>query len=155
MIVKTRITRLLPLITLLFFQSHATAEIYKWVDEDGQVHYGEQTNSPNAKKIIIRQNETTKPRTIKKTETDKNKSPSDEIENPDTEAQQPKKTEPPKISRKEKRRLCNEAKNNIAIITSRGQMREINKKGEYIYLSEKKRQQRLSAARKRQREFCR
>lgn len=58
-------------------------------------------------------------------------------------------------SRKEKNRLCKEAKTDIAAINSRGRMREVNSKGEYIYLSEQERQQRLSAAKKKQKEFCR
>ena len=58
-------------------------------------------------------------------------------------------------SKKEKRKLCNEAKSDLAAINSRGRMREINEKGEYVYLTEQQRQQRISAAKKKQREFCR
>ncbi|MBE9560241.1 MAG: DUF4124 domain-containing protein, partial [Proteobacteria bacterium] len=58
-------------------------------------------------------------------------------------------------SKKEKRKYCNEAKQDLAAINSRGRVREINEKGEYIYLSEPERQQRISDAKKKQREFCR
>ncbi|WP_456406293.1 DUF4124 domain-containing protein [Thiolapillus sp.] len=39
------------LIVLLFFAGSAQAEIYKWVDGAGNVHYGDQPESSTAKKI--------------------------------------------------------------------------------------------------------
>ncbi len=128
----------------LFVLSPLHASVYKWVDESGQVHYGEQPGNTGAEKVIIRQHETTKPRPINKAE-----------EETDQQAEVPAEPEVPKISKKEKRQLCNEATNDIASISSRGRMREINNKGEYVYLTEQQRQKRLSAARKKQREFCR
>ena len=133
----------------LFLQTAATAGIYKWVDDSGQIHYGEQPGNSDAKRVTIRKNETTTPRTMKTEEkADDNK----ESESSTTEAEKPKK---PQISKKEKRKLCHEARNDIATISSRGRMREINTKGEYTYLSEKQRQNRLSAARKKLRKYCR
>ncbi len=129
----------------LFALSPLHAGIYKWVDENGQVHYGEQPGNTGAEKVTIRQNETTKPRPIKK----------DDKEATDKQAEKPAEPEPPKISKKEKRKLCNEAKSDLAEIASRGRLREINKKGEYIYLTDPQKQQRITAAKKKQREFCR
>ena len=125
----------------LFALSPLHAGIYKWVDENGQVHYGEQPANTGAEKVTIRQNETTKPRPIKK---DNNK-----------QAEKPATPEPPKMSKKEKRKLCNEAKSDLAEIATRGRLREINEKGEYIYLTDPQKQQRIAAAKKKQREFCR
>ncbi len=128
----------------LFTLSPLHAGIYKWVDENGQVHYGEQPGNTGAEKVTIRQNETTKPRPIKK----------DKKEN-DKQAKKPAKQEPPKMSKKEKRKLCNEAKSDLAEISSRGRLREVNEKGEYIYLTDPQKQQRIAAAKKKQHEFCR
>lgn len=130
----------------LFFQSSVYAEVYKWTDENGQVHYGEQPGSVNAETVTIRQNETTKPRPIKKDEKDSEKD--------DAAAKEPEMVEV-EIPAKEKRQLCRQAKGDIETINSRGRMREINEKGEYIYLSEKDKQARLSAARKRIDKYCR
>ena len=133
----------------LSFHAPLYAGVYKWVDQDGQLHYGDRPGKADAEEVTIRNNETTKPRPIKNTEDgDKNTQGA-------KPAEKPAKPEKPAISKKEKRRLCNEAKTDIATITSRGRMREKNAKGEYIYLSEKQRQQRLAAAKKKQREFCR
>ena len=152
---KTLITRIITALLCLLFQTSSFAGVYKWVDEKGQVHYGERPANADAERITIRQNETTKPRIIKKAEAEDAEGKTSEDESAETPATEPAKPEPPKISKKEKRQRCNEAKSDIASISSRGRMREINKKGEYAYLSEQQRQQRLSAARKKQREFCR
>ena len=42
--------------TLIFllFISVSHAEIYKWTDENGQIHYGERPNNPNTEKIEIK-----------------------------------------------------------------------------------------------------
>jgi hypothetical protein len=140
--------RLVTVIFLALFciviQPPLYAGVYKWVDENGQVHYGEHPGNTDAEKVTIRQNETTKPRPIKQSEEDTDKQ---------TEASGEWVEVPP--SKKEKRKLCNEAKSDLAAINSRGRMREINEKGEYIYLTEPERQQRISAAMKKQQEFCR
>ncbi len=144
-----RNTKLIPgIITIslgLFVLLPLQAGVYKWVDENGQVHYGEQPGNAGAEKVTIRQNETTKPRAIKK----------DEKNEDDKPAEKTTKPEPPKMPKKEKRKLCNEAKSDLATIASRGRLREINEKGEYIYLTDSQKQQRIAAAKKKQREFCR
>ncbi len=148
---KALLSGIITVSLCLLFQTSLSAKVYKWVDEKGLVHYGEHPNNAGAERITIRTNETTKPRVVKKTDDDE-ATESETAEKPVVEKEKP---EPPKISRKEKRKLCNEAKSDIASINSRGRMREVNKKGEYSYLTEKQRQQRLSAARKKQREYCR
>ncbi len=163
MTIKALFAGLLAFSISLLFISSTHAGVYKWVDENGQVHYGERPLDSSAQKMTIRQNETTSPRQIKQAddagkannaETQDTASP-DADTNTENKDKKPEKPEKPKISKKEKRRLCDEAKSDIASINSRGRMREISKKGEYVFLSEKQRQQRLSAAKKKQREYCR
>lgn len=149
---KILLKTIISVLLCLSFQSPSYAGVYKWVDENGQVHYGEQPGNTDAEKVTIRQNETTKPRTINKAEEDAaesdNKNTGEKTEKPGEWVEVPP-------SKKEKHKLCNEAKSDIEAILARGRMREINKKGEYIYLTEQQRQQRLSAAKKKQREYCR
>jgi hypothetical protein len=132
----------------ILLQTPVSAEIYKWVDETGQVHYGEQPVGNDAEKVKIRTNETTKPRPVNKTEEKEAAAIAKEKE----QAAEEKKEDI--ISKKDKKKYCNEATSDLAAINSRGRMREINKKGEYIYLTEPQRQQRIAAAKKKQREFC-
>jgi len=134
----------------IILQSSLHAGVYKWVDDNGQVHYGEHPGNTGAEKVTIRQNETTKPRTNKNAEDDGAKSDKKDKEQ---QAEAPLvEVEPTK---KEKRKYCNEAKQDLAAINSRGRLREINEKGEYTYLTEPERQKRISDAQKKQREFCR
>lgn len=131
------------------------AGVYKWVDENGQVHYGEQPGNTAAEEVTIRHNETTTPRVI-------NKDEADEAENSGTEKTDQAGTEEDKFteweevkpSKKEKNKLCNEARSDLSAISGRGRMREINEKGEYVFLTEAQRQQRISAAEKKKKKYC-
>ncbi len=153
MIKRIVISSIITVSLSLLLQTSAIAGVYKWVDENGQVHYGAHPGNTGAERVTIRQNETTKPRTIKTDED--GKQAEGDGKNTDPATAEAKKPEEPEIPKKEKRRMCKEAKSDIASISSRGRMREINKKGEYVYLSEKQRQKRLSTARKKQRQYCR
>lgn len=138
---------------LILFQTSSLAGVYKWVDENGQVHYGEQPVGSGAERVTIRKNTTTKPRAIKKDDESADAKNTDGSTAESTE--QKTETKEVEISKKEKRKLCNEARSDVAAINSRGRLREINAKGEYSYLSDKQKQQRLSAAMKKQRQYCR
>ena len=139
----------------LLIQSPLFAGVYKWTDENGQVHYGEQPGNASAEPVTIRQNETTTPRVINKAEEDEAENPNgDKTDKTDTEAEKFGEWKEVPPSKKEKRKLCNEAKSDLAAISGRGRMREINEKGEYVFLTEDQRQQRISAAKKQQRENC-
>jgi type IV secretory pathway VirJ component len=144
---------------LLSVQSTSYAEVYKWTDNDGQIHYSDQPKANDAEKVIIRGNTTTKPRQIT-ADTEDNSEPAETTPDKSEELTEAQSENKPKMveiepSRKEKKRWCDQAKQDIAAINSRGRMREVNSKGEYVYLSEQERQQRLSAAKKKQKEFCR
>ena len=139
---------------LLVNTSAVASGIYKWVDEQGQVHYGEQPIGQDAEKMTIRTNETTTPRKIDTGEsTEQKDGGEDQV---DENGLKPwEKLVEKEIPAAEKRRLCNEARSDIEAISSRGRMREIDAKGNYTYLSEEQRQQRLSAARSKQKKYCR
>lgn len=141
---------------LITLHTSSFAGIYKWVDENGQVHYGEKPVGAEAEIVTIRQNTTTKPRVNKKDEDgtgEDGEGNSTTEGSEDTEkAPEPKEVE---ISKKEKRQLCNQARADVAAINSRGRMREISATGEYSYLSDGQKQKRLSAAKKKQSKYCR
>ena len=145
---KRLITHIITASFILLIQSPSHAEVYKWVDEEGQVHYGEQPGNPGAETVPIRTNETTTPRTMNKDEIDIVKSDIEAKDKKKKEAEEKKKID------RDKRKRCKEARSDLQTILSRGRMREINEKGEYIVMTEEQRQQRISAARKKEREFC-
>ena len=140
---------LITIFSCSIFATSVNAKVYKWVDDNGQVHYGEKPGNIQAEQVQIRTNETTTPRAIDKEKQDylegKNKAESEKAE----------ELKEQKMINKEKRKYCNEANSDLAAIMSRGRTREINEKGEYTYLTEEQRQDRISAAKKKQKEFCR
>ncbi len=144
--------------TLILLWSPAShAQIYKWQDENGQIHYGSQPqqNSRSVERIEIRQNITTKPRISKEDlAIEAINRQEAEAERKKQQAQHPVPVEP-KIPASEKRRLCKQARDDYTRITSRGRMREINSKGEYVFLTEAQRQQRIKASKDRERKYCR
>ena len=141
----------------LFIQSPLHADVYKWVDENGQVHYGEKPGNTAAEEVTIRHNETTTPRKINKAEGTDGEKTEQADKDAGTEAGEQEewgewKEVPPSSS--EKRKLCNQAKSDLAAISGRGRMREINSKGEYVYLTEAQRQQRISAAKNKKKKMA-
>ncbi len=149
---KTLISSITVVSLYILVLSPLHAGVYKWTDENGQVHYGEKPGNTGAEKVTIRTNETTTPRTIKKDEEEESEADEKDSEK---EAETEDKLVEIQPTKKEKRRYCNEAKQDLATISSRGRMREIDSKGNYYYLTEKQRQQRISAAKKKKNEFCR
>ena len=140
---------IVALLTLLI-QAPVFAGIYKWVDKGGQVHYSDLPRVENAEEVNIRTNETTQTRKIPlKSEEE---IAAEEKRKKEAEA---KKAQKPKIPASEKRRLCKQARHELEVINSRGRLREINAKGEYIYLPEEERQKRISRAKKDIRKYCR
>ena len=54
MICRDTPNKILFIIFFLFCVSHANAEVYKWVDENGKVVYGDKPTSSDASKIKIK-----------------------------------------------------------------------------------------------------
>ncbi len=156
---RTILTILQTILVLICYQSQAFAGVYKWVDDSGQIHYTDQKNKPGAEKLSIRKSSTTKPEhaASNKAHETADRAVNDETDSKEKLESQEKRPTMVEIelSKSEKKRYCKEAKNAINSISNRGRMREIDAQGEYIYLTEKQRQKRLSAAKKKQREFCR
>jgi hypothetical protein len=55
---------------------------------------------------------------------------------------------------KEVKRRCETARQDLAVIQARGQLRERDEKGNTRYVSEKERQQRIKHAKDQIREYC-
>ncbi len=135
--------------TLTF--SSAYAAIYKWVDAEGNVHYGEQPVSQDAERLQIKIREPVKPAA-----SEDGKDADKETEDKDKkEEAKPEKTEPPKMSKKEKRARCKQAKGNLNTILTHGRLRERDKSGNSRYLTDEEKQRRLKTARKNVRKYCR
>lgn len=134
-----------------------TAGVYKWTDENGNVHYGSQrpTEAPSEKLKI--QGDTTPyaDDDAIRAETEETKKSDKEGEGEKKpEAAAPKAAEQPKLSKKEKKGLCQQARKNVQTIESRGRVRVKQEDGSSRHLTDPERTKELAAARKNVSKYC-
>ena len=144
-------------IALVFTPLVVTAGVYKWTDEDGTVHYGSQrpADAP-AERLKIRES------TTPYTDEAKAKAKGTKKEGATDKAKAEKKPEEaaakapeePKLSRKEKKALCQQARAKVQTIESRGRVRVKDEAGNSRHLSDKERSRELAAARKNVSKHC-
>jgi len=143
------------LITAIFSPLAVTAGIYKWTDENGNVHYGGQRPADaTSERMKIKTGETPySDETAAKDKKDKAKlKPGEKKEEKKAETAKP--PEPPKISKKEKKRRCSEARQNLATIENRGRVRVKTEDGGSRHLTPKERDKRVATERKEVSKNC-
>lgn len=140
------------ILTLFFclFPVIATAEIYKWVDEQGQVHYSQ--NRP-----VDQQVETIKGPSKVDTEAAQKalQERRDKLNAIDEErAEENKKAAEAEKQAQANKERCNAALEAMARLRSQNRMQYINEEGERAFMTEEQRQQRLEEAQKAVEESC-
>jgi hypothetical protein len=128
-------------------------KIYKWTDAEGNVHYGsEKPADTEAEKMKV---------DTSKTGVDRGAEALDKLKQEvDDEAERIKQEgvpeQPPVASlpTREVKRRCQAARQDLATIQARGQLRERDEQGNTRYVSDKEKQQRIKAANKQIREYC-
>lgn len=149
-------TALGMLILSLLLIGESSAEIYKWVDAEGNVHYGQQRpNDANAEKLDIQQEPTTTFRSgakapVKTEETAQNgeQQPAEE-----PAAQEEKKVETP-AEKKQRLAACARAKKSLATMQSIGRIRSKDEDGNYSYLSQQQKEAKMKQARDLIKKYC-
>ena len=138
---------------ILFACATSVAGIYKWTDAQGNVHYGsEKPVEAAAEKMQVDTRLTgTRPGTEA---LDKIKQQADDEAEKIKAEGTPEQPPVPSLPKKEVKQRCNTAKQNLATIQSRGQLRERDEQGNTRYVGEEERQQRIKQAKKRIREYC-
>lgn len=134
------------------------AQIYKWVDENGVVTFGDIGHRPAQKPSESVNIRVAEPSAGTPGKPDKTAKPGEENKpagDKPADAKKPAENEQPKLSASEKRRLCKQARDDLAVIQSRGQLRESDGKGNTTYLTEQQKQNRIKAINKDIREYCR
>ncbi len=143
------------LITAIFTPLVVTAGIYKWTDENGNVHYGGQRPADTtSERMKIKSGETPYgEETTAKDNKDKAKLKPGEKKR-EKKAETPKPPGPPKISKKEKKRRCAAARQNLATIENRGRVRVTTEDGSSRHLTPKERDKRVAKERKEVSKNC-
>ena len=128
-------------------------KIYKWTDEAGNVHYSsEKPADTAAEKMKVDTSKTGVDRGAEAL--DKLKQKEDDEAERVMEEGVPAQPPVPSLPMKEVKRRCQAARQDLATIQSRGQLRERDDKGNTRYIGEEERQQRIKAAKKQIREYC-
>lgn len=143
---------LLPLLLI----GESSAEIYKWVDAEGNVHYGQQRpNDANAEKLDIQQEPTTTFRSGTKESVKAEETAQDGEQQPAEEpaAQEEKKVETP-AEKKQRLAACARAKKSLATMKSIGRIRSKDEDGNYSYLSQQQKEAKMKQARDLIKKYC-
>lgn len=147
---------LFTFLVMQLFNSVTAAPVYKWVDEDGQVHYGSQPKDKNAKEIKIKNKYIDSGSSSKslnaEQRADKLKRFVDSIdkENQSKADEKRKKDERAelKISR------CNASRDQLRRYEHSSALYDLDEKGNRILLNKKQYEQAMQQARARVQKWC-
>ena len=141
--------------TVILISSNAVlaGKIYKWTDAEGNIHYGsEKPADTDAEKMKV-DTSTTGVDTGAEALDDLKQQVDDEAEKIKEEGI-PEQPPVPSLPMKEVKKRCQAAKQDLATIQSRGQLRERDASGEIRYVSDEEKQRRIKAAKQQVREYC-
>jgi len=141
--------------TVILISSNAVlaGKIYKWTDAEGNIHYGsEKPADAEAEKMKV-DTSTTGVDTGAEALDDLKQQVDDEAEKIKEEGI-PEQPPVPSLPMKEVKKRCQAAKQDLATIQSRGQLRERDASGEVRYVSDEEKQRRIKAAKQQVREYC-
>jgi len=134
-------------------QNLTASEIYKWTDADGKVHYsGTKPLEAESERVNVQTGKTgmtTGAETVDRLKQDA-EDEAEKIREEGIPAQPPV----PSLPAKEAKRRCKAAKDDLAVIQARGQLRERDEKGNTRYVSEEEKQRRINEAKRQIREYC-
>ena len=148
------------LITLLLsFSCYANAGIYKWTDENGNVHYGDRPTT-TSEKLNVREGKTIGSSAssdslddIEETREERRQRITDSMT--EERLDREKKKSEKKKKKAEKRKKCNQAKDTLKRYNRANTLYTLDKKGERQYMSNTSRDQKISSLKKQIRKHCR
>lgn len=145
------------IILLLLSSTTAFAALNKWVDEEGKVHYSDQPPPPNVKATTLRPaapagdtaaaSAPAAPKTIAEREAELKKAQQAKKEAADRTAQE-------QANRETEKANCTRAQQYLRTLQEGTRMVEIDAQGEYAYLEDEQRQQRIAKAQQEIAKWC-
>ncbi len=140
---------------LMLASASAFAELSKWVDADGKVHYSDQPPPPNVKAKTLRVSSEpavpaiapAAPKTVAEQEAEFRKAQQMKKEAADKAAREQAKAEAEKAN-------CVAAQQNLRTLQEGVRMVEVDAKGERLYLDDEQRRQRIEKAMQNVNTYC-
>lgn len=146
---KIRYLVLLLCTGLAFSASTMAGKVYKWVDKDGNVHFGDQPPSEQAEQVNIPKH-TPDTHYEERMRAQQEKQASEQIER---EEKQKHAAEEKQEAEQVKKR-CLAAKDNLRILREAGRVYTLDDKGERVYVDDKDRAARIKEAETVVKEAC-
>ncbi len=141
--------RLILICLASVFSYSAHSNVYKWVDEQGNVHYGQQRPSnAQVEKLDVERHAPQDTSSYKRP--GQNKKATDEGKKDETDADaKEKKDKKPETAAEKKRRkaACAQARQQLATMQSIGRIRSKDKDGNTAYLSQQQKEARIKKIR--------
>lgn len=140
----------IALVFLLLLAHLSHAQLYKWVDENGQTHYSERRPN-NTEVTTIKEQKHTVSKPYAPSRIDTQKAILDQAA-----STKEKKLDAEKEAKYQKQRstYCNAQKKRLASLNTGKRIRIQNKDGEYVYADDKQRQSQIADAKKGMAEHC-
>ena len=143
----------LSMVILLGSNTAPADKIYKWTDAEGNVHYGsEKPADAPAEKMKVDTGLTGANTGAEAL--DKLKQQADDEAQKIKEEGIPEQPPVPSLPMKEVKRRCTAARQDLATIQARGQLKERDEQGNVRFVGEEERQQRIKQAKKQIKEYC-
>ena len=126
------------MITFFVNTNDVVAEVYKWVDENGNVHYGDRPGGPNADKVDIKESSgstNVDPLLEQRREKQRKLLDSMEEERMEKNEQKAKLRE----QKQKRKKMCLKAKDYKKNMEVAGRIYTLDEKGDRVYYSDEKR----------------
>lgn len=149
------LSRILVVLSIsMMFSAAGAAGIYKWVDEDGKVHYS-QTRPPEheAEKMRVPTRAPENTSTYKRPSLETDEDAESDDENSD-QAGGAKQQATQGLSSEEKAKICARARKVLETLNSRGRVRQKDEEGNIVYMTEEQKQQRTQREKDKISKYC-
>ena len=132
----------------MFTLGAVQAGVYKWVDEDGQIHFGDQPQK-SAERVKVHKGPEIDAATQKRIDELNNFNDDEKEDDLDAEAQ--KKAETLRAQYKE---YCEKTRERLATLERGGRLYEVDQAGERTYLTDESRQDKINSAKQDLKDNC-
>jgi len=151
-----RFIRQLTFVSLLtLFCTTSFAGIYKWTDAEGNVHYSQQRpRDTSSEKMNVPQHAPTDTSTYKRPALQSNDSENKNAADDKQKSDEPEEVKETKAEKKRRLAECEQVRQNLATMESRGRVRSKDKDGNTRYLSQQEKEDRMASSRKKLAKYC-
>lgn len=143
-------------LTVQMFNSAMAAPVYKWVDVDGQVHYGSKPNDKNAKEIKIKNKHINSGSSSKPLNAEERANKLKRFVNSLDAENKLKADEKRKKKEQEDKNIarCNASRDQLRRYENSSSLYDLDEKGNRILLNKKQYEQAMRQARARVQKWC-